>query len=94
MSGPYETGRDAFEDARVLREQVAAADPGGRMTAPMTVARAQARIRYVRGVLEVCGVELGAYDKRIAEWVAAWDTETIQTITGWIERAYAAGREG
>jgi hypothetical protein len=91
MSGPYETGRDAFEDARVLREAVAAANPGGARTPDMTAAIAKARIRYVRGVLEVCGVELGAYDRRIAEWVAAWDIETVQTITGWVERAHAAG---
>jgi hypothetical protein len=92
MSGPYESGRDAFEDARVLRETVAAADLGGDMTQAVIAARSKARVQYLRGVLEVCGVELGAYDKRIAEWVASWDLETIQTIAGWIERAHGAGQ--
>ena len=91
MSGPYETGHDAFEDARVLREQVAAVDPGGDMTQAVIAARLKARVQYLRGVLEVTGVELGAYDKRIAEWVASWDVETIQTVAGWIERAHEAG---
>lgn len=91
MSGPYETSREAFEDARVLRESVAAADPGnGSMTQAVIAARSRARLQYLRGVLEVCGVQLGAYDKRIAEWAAGWDLETIQVITGWVERARAA----
>ena len=93
MNGPYETSREAYDAARVLREAVADADPGaGPMTRAVIAARSTARTQYVRGVLEVCGVELGAYDRRIAEWVAGWDLETIQAITGWIERAYAAGR--
>ena len=91
MSGPYETGRDAFEDARVLREAVAAVDPGGDMTQKVIAARSKARVQYLRGVLEVRGVELGSYDKRIVEWVASWDVETIQAVAGWIERAHAAG---
>lgn len=94
MSGPYETGRDAFEDARVLREAVAAVDPGGDMTQKVIAARSKARVQYLRGVLEVRGVELGAYDRRIVEWVASWDVETIQVIAGWIERAHVATEGG
>lgn len=91
--GPFETSREAFDAARVLREAIAAADPGdGPMTRGVIAARSTARVQYVRGILEVCGVQLGAYDKRMAEWVAGWDVETIQTITSWIERAHAAGR--
>lgn len=91
MSGPYETGRDAFEDARVLREAVAAVDPGGDMTQKVIAARSKARVQYVRGILEVRGVELGAHDRRIVDWVAGWDVETIQTIAGWIERSHEGG---
>ena len=94
MSGPYESGRDAFEDARVLREAVAAVDPGGDMTQRVIAARSQARVQYLRGILEVRGVELGAYDKRIVEWVASWDLETIQVIAGWVERAHEAAAGG
>lgn len=94
MNGPYETSREAFDAARVLRESVAAADPGsGPMTRGVIAARTKARVQYVRGVLEVASVQLGAYDKRIAEWVAGWDVETIQTITGWVARAHAAGQD-
>lgn len=94
MNGPYETSGEAYAAARVLRQAVADADPGsGPMTRDVIAARATARTRYVRGVLEVCGVQLGAYDKRIAEWVAGWDIDTIQTIAAWVERAHAAGRD-
>lgn len=94
MNGPYETSREAYDAARVLREAVADADPGaGPMTRAVIAARSTARTQYVRGVLEVCGVELGAYDRRIAEWVAGWDVETTQVITAWIARAYAAGQD-
>ena len=91
MSGPYETGRDAFEDAAVLRTAVAAVDPGGDMTQAVIAARSKVRTDYLFGVLAVAGVELGAYDRRIAAWVAGWDVETIQAIAGWVERAHAAG---
>ncbi|MBR7832452.1 hypothetical protein KDL01_04240 [Actinospica durhamensis] len=93
MNGPYETSREAYDAARVLREAVAAADPGGSMTQNVIAARSTARTQYVRGVLEVYGVQLAAYDKRMAEWLAGWDVETIQTITAWIARAYAAGQD-
>lgn len=86
-NGPYETGRDAYEAARVLREQIGAATPGGDMTQAVISARSKARVQYLRGVLEVAGVELGAFDKRMVEWVASWDLETIQAIAGWIQRA-------
>lgn len=93
MNGPYETSREAFDAARVLRETVAAADPDSGLRTRSIAARSAARVQYVRGVLEVCGVQVGAYDKRIAEWVAGWDIETIQTITSWIQRAHGAGQD-
>lgn len=94
MNGPYETSREAFDAARVLRTALADADPGnGPMTRDVIAARATARRQYVRGVLEVYGVQVGAHDKRIAEWIAGYDVETIQTITSWVARAYAAGQD-
>lgn len=94
MSGPYETTNDALEDARVLRELIEAVNESGARGEQWRAARQRARVQYVRGVLEVCGVELGAFDKRLAEWVAGWDVETIQVITGWVERARAASQDG
>jgi hypothetical protein len=35
-------------------------------------------------------VELGAYDRRILNWLAGWDTSTIRTLVSLITRAKAA----
>ena len=36
------------------------------------------------------GVELGAWDRRVAGWLAGLDTATALTIASWIERSRAA----
>ncbi|MGH3196774.1 MAG: hypothetical protein ACRDOH_25905 [Streptosporangiaceae bacterium] len=41
------------------------------------------------GVL--AGVELGAWDRRVAGWLATWDASTVLTVASWIARARAAG---
>ncbi|MEU9764017.1 hypothetical protein AB0D98_30795 [Streptomyces sp. NPDC047987] len=38
-------------------------------------------------VLADAGIELGAYDQRIAEWVAGWEWSTVATIASWVQRA-------
>jgi hypothetical protein len=40
------------------------------------------------GVL--AGIELGAWDRRIAEWLAGWDASTVLTIASWIARSRIA----
>lgn len=35
----------------------------------------------------LAGVELGAWDRRILDWLAGWDTTTVLTIASWIARA-------
>lgn len=42
--------------------------------------------------LGAAGVTLGAYDHRMLEWLAGWETGTVLTVASWIGRAYAAGR--
>jgi hypothetical protein len=41
------------------------------------------------GVLS--GVELGAWDRRLAGWLAGLDASTVLTIASWIARAREAG---
>ena len=41
------------------------------------------------GVL--AGVELGAWDRRIVDWLAGWDACTVLTIASWVARSRAAG---
>lgn len=39
----------------------------------------------------LAGMELGAYDRRIVDWLKGWDQPTIVTIASLIQRARAAG---
>ena len=39
------------------------------------------------------GVELGAYDRRILEWLAGWEPATVAVIAGLITRAGQAPPE-
>ena len=61
------------------------ADPGpGKMTPHSRAILAAA--------FEAADVELGAYDRFIADWLATWEPATCAVVAGWITRA-AAGRE-
>lgn len=35
----------------------------------------------------LAGMELGAWDERMVDWLAGWDTCTVLTIASWIARA-------
>jgi hypothetical protein len=39
------------------------------------------------------GIEIGAYDRRIIEWLAGWEISTVGTIVSLLHRARAAGAE-
>ena len=58
-------------------------DPGG------FVPQAE-RAAILAGVLD--GVEMGAWDRRVARWLTELDTSTLVTIASWIARSRAAGR--
>jgi hypothetical protein len=67
-----------------------AARAGRGAAARVRAAGEQARI--LAGVL--AGIELGAWDRRIVEWLAGWDTCTALTVASLIARARAAGPAG
>jgi hypothetical protein len=46
------------------------------------------RAEILAGVL--AGIELGAWDRRIAAWLAGWDTATVLTVASWIARSRMA----
>ena len=48
------------------------------------------RAAVLAGVLG--GVELGAWDRRVARWLTELDTSTLVTIASWIARSGEAGR--
>jgi hypothetical protein len=58
-------------------------DPGGFLPG-------EERAAVLAGVLD--GVELGAWDRRVAGWLTELDTPTLVTIASWIARAGEAGR--
>jgi hypothetical protein len=37
------------------------------------------------------GVDLGAWDERIVDWLAGWDAGTVLTVASWIVRSRGAG---
>jgi hypothetical protein len=45
------------------------------------------RAEILAGAL--AGIELGTWDRRIAAWLAGWDTATVVTIASWIARSRA-----
>jgi hypothetical protein len=58
-------------------------DPGGFVPG-------EGRLAVLAGVLD--GVELGTWDRQVAEWLTELDTSTLVTIASWIVRARAGGQ--
>jgi len=62
------------------------------LTPPHTKFDHSGPIQYRGALLQaVDGVELGAYDRRILDWLAGWDTSTVAVVVSLLHRARAAG---
>jgi hypothetical protein len=48
------------------------------------------RVALLAGVLD--GLEMGAWDRRVARWLTELDTSTLVTVASWIARSRAAGQ--
>ena len=89
-AGPFETAAEASAHPAV----------GAIYAAMNESSRRGAGQRMCHRLLdEACtaaGVELGAYDHRVIQWLAGWDPQTCIVVAGLIERAAAArgGEEG
>jgi hypothetical protein len=57
-------------------------------TPPRGFVPAAEQAEILAGVL--AGIELGAWDRRILEWMAGWDAPTVLTVASWIARSRAA----
>jgi hypothetical protein len=65
--------------------------PGGPLeSAPGGFVPGAGRSALLAAVLD--GVEMGAWDRRVARWLAGLDTPTALTIVSWIARAREAGQ--
>lgn len=56
-------------------------------TAPRGFVGLKAQRADLLAELKNAGVELGAYDHRIVDWLAGWDYPTVATIASLIRRA-------
>lgn len=79
MTGPFETASDA---ARCSAYNTDGRDAGRRMTESNREQLAAA----------LAGIELGAFDATIIEWLAAFEPSTVTVICGLIARARQAGQ--
>jgi hypothetical protein len=52
--------------------------------------RIAARVAAIEAALD--GVELGAYDRRMIDWLAGLDEPTIGTVVSWLTRVREASR--
>jgi hypothetical protein len=75
-AGPYETEREALR-ASLWEQQGRKLDQRAMNLADLAA--------------ECSGIRLGAYDKRIIEWLANYEPSTVAVICGLISRARQAG---
>lgn len=86
MTGPYETESEAlagplYQEIRALRDSglIRSGDPNRLVHGT--------QLRYLEAACAEAGVELGAFDRKILEWLAGWEASTVQVVVGLIERA-------
>lgn len=84
-AGPFETEREALSLPAVRAAYAAITGPS---TGDLEC------LAILEDALTAAGVELGAYDRRIVNWLAGWEAQTCAVIAGLITRAHAAGRDG
>jgi hypothetical protein len=78
---PLETEQQARELPAVRAVYEAfGKDPGAGKMRPHNM-------RMLLDALAAAGVHVGAYDIRIAEWLARWEPATVATVAGWVTRA-------
>jgi hypothetical protein len=81
-SGPFHTARDAL-NASLYHQRGRPQNTGETVTA----------VNLADVTAALSGIELGAYDKCIIEWLARWEPSTVAVVCGLIRRARASGLE-
>lgn len=87
--GPYQTRQEAADSP--MAQEVRGVHDAGRFpdAADHLPTPAQIRSRYLKEACVAAGVELGAFDQRIVDWLAGWEDPTVQVVIGLISRAHA-----
>jgi hypothetical protein len=83
-NGPFETEREA----RAAAHQVVRPEPGWPI-----LCKSQNRF-VLEQACETAGVELGAYDRRILDWLSGFEDSTCAVVAALVARAAAAARPG
>ncbi|HEY4418578.1 MAG TPA: hypothetical protein VGN22_03620 [Pseudonocardia sp.] len=89
MTGPYETEVDAL-DGPLYREVHELHEPGRYRNEAIGHVVAATQFRHLKLACAEAGVELGAFDRKILEWLSGYEASTVQVIIGLISRAGAA----
>jgi hypothetical protein len=85
-AGPYQTEQEAGATAAVRKARDAwYADPVAGHHVPH-------HLRIITDAIEVAGVELGDFDRRILAWLGNYEDTTCSVIAGMITRAHEAGK--
>jgi hypothetical protein len=87
MSGPFDTE----DQARALPAVRAAYDAAH--NSPRRGVMTEHNHRMLCEAATAAGVELGAYDHRILQWLAGYEPQTCAVLAGIISRARVAGRK-
>lgn len=90
MSGPYGTEREVRREPMPLA--VAALHAAGlvRSGDPDGLVR-RAQMSALVEACEAAGVALGGYDLRVLDWLAGWESTTVQVVADVIRRAGSGG---
>jgi hypothetical protein len=88
MSGPFGTEAEVLA-VPAVRELL---DALRLVTHRRGVTAEQYNYQLLAGALAAAGVDLGAYDERIAGWLAGWETTTVAVIASWVTRAADGAR--
>jgi hypothetical protein len=86
--GPFETAQQASDAVAPFHAAVRAVGRDG-TDEQMRAAMRGAAVQYVTDRLTAAGVSLGAYDKRMIQWIGAtWDHEETTVVLDWVLRAH------
>jgi hypothetical protein len=98
VHGPYETSAQADADAAHVYQSVRGHRYASAETIQLSglhsIAAVPVADRINEGLLlaalDAAGVQLGAHDRRVVGWLAAWEPSIVQVVIGWVERARGA----
>jgi hypothetical protein len=81
VAGPYDAEAQAQAEPAVQAVFAAARESARRGVL------GEGTRRLLRSALDAAGVDLGAYDRAIVDWLAGYEPATVAVIASWVSRA-------